>query len=161
MRFHISQVTFDPNNLVNVSDFLIEQLEVLVNRKISKKIEIEAKYMNWRFFYTVSSSSSCAKRGHAVLTPSKSSRLKIIEHYVFFPKLSKHQKYTYNKKKFVKFFFEGLRKILKKYNFNDSKLLAECLNYSLTNIINDPRAEFIDDNIYLSEKEISKILEAK
>jgi len=161
MKFYIAQVTFDPNNFVNTSDFLKNELEKLVNKRIFKKVELEDKYKNWKFFYTVSSNGSCAKKGHIGLTPSKSFKLKIIEHYVFFPKLSKHQKYNYNKRKFVKFFFEGLRKILKVYNFNDDGLLEECLKYSLAHIITDPNAEFKDDNIYLSKKQIAKILRSK
>jgi len=161
MKFSIAQVTFDPNNFVNVSDFLKKELERLVNRRIFKKIKIDDKYKTWHFFYTISSNSSCAKRGHAVLTPSKSFKLKIIEHYVFFPKLSKHQKYKYNKNKFVKFFFEALGKILKMYDFNDDELLEECSVYSFTHIINDPRSEYKDNNIYLSKKIIAKILRSK
>ena len=161
MKFNIAQVTFDPNNFVNISDFLKNELEKLVNKRIFKKIKIEDKYKNWVFLYTVSSNESCAKKGHVGLTPSKSYKLKIIEHYVFFPKLSKNQRYNYNKRKFVKFFFVGLREIFKVYDFYDEGLLEECLNYSLTRIIKDPRAEFKDNNIYLSKKQIAKILRSK
>ena len=158
MEFRITQFTLDPNNYVNVSDFLINRLEKLVNGKICKKVKTEEKYRKWKLIFLISSHSSYAKRGFVSLNPTRSFKFKELEYYVYFPKLSKHQKYNYNRRKFVKFFFEGLKSILGEFDFNDDALLKECLQHSLDHFITDPRSMYKDDNIYLSKKEIARIL---
>ena len=161
MKFEISQVTLDHNNFVNISIFIKNELRKLVNREIFKKLKYDEKYKNWDFVYLISSHSSYAKRGHINLNPSRSFKYKAIEYYVYFPKLSKHQNYKYNKKKFVNFFFEGLKKILGEFNFNDNELLEKCLQHSIAHIISDRRSDYEEQDVYLSKKQIAKILRSK
>ena len=161
MKFGISQFTLDPNNFVNISIFIKKEIARLVNSEIFKKIKTDEKFKNWHCVYIISSHSSYAKRGHVNLNPSRSFKYKAIEYYVYFPKFSKQQNYKYNKKKFVKFFFEGLKKILSEFNFNDNELLEKCLQYSITQIITDRRSDYEEQGVYLSKKQITQILRSK
>ena len=148
MKFEISQFTFDPKNEVNISDFLFDKLTILVSRKILRKKQFE-KYKNWTLVYWVSSDERFARKLHINPRPSKSPKYKVIDYYTYFPKLSKYAKYSYNKRKFLIYFFQSLEVILKDFGFHDSKLIADCLDKSLAKLVNDPRSVYVNNSIYL------------
>lgn len=148
MKFEISQFTFDPKNEVNISDFLFDKLTMLVSRKILRKKQFE-KYKNWTLVYWVSSDENFSKKLKVSAKPLKSKKYKVIDYYTYFPKLSKYAKYSYNKRKFIIYFFQSLEIILNDFDFHDSELISGCMDDSLAKLLKDPRANYINDRIYL------------
>ena len=149
MKFEISQFTFDPKNEVNISSFIYDELTKMVTKRIFKKIQFDKKYRDWILVYWVSSDEKFAKKLHINPGPSKSPKHRVIDYYTYFPKLSKYAKYSYNKRKFLIYFFQSLEVILKDFDFHDSKLIADCLDKSLLKLVNDARSVYVNDNIYL------------
>ena len=154
MKFDITQFTLDTENFVNVSIPLTGELSKLINRKIFKPFIKSQKYQGWCLVYLISSHERHRKKVYVNPIPSKSVKYKEIEYYVYFPKISKRVVYPYNKRKFVKYFFEGLETILEKLGFRNSNLLKECLEFAISKIITNPRTDFREQVVYVPKTKL-------
>lgn len=166
MKCSITQFTFDTRNHVFITDFVITQLQKIINKQIFQKLPVDKAYNNWSLEVVISSDARYARQLHVNGMASRSAKSKTIRYYIYFPRLTVKQDDSnkpqpYSPSKFISYFITGLQTILKGWELDES-IFKQCKKLAKEKIIGNPAAAYdVKQEITLTAKEIRSILRTR